>query len=135
MMGYKNDADPTKSLQAHSCYSYQGEISVDQGFDQTKIVNEEFYITHFEVCMEAEKIEKSSTLGLENCDKSDKQKFILQGDGRIHPKINLTLYLTVSENVREGGGGNPPHLIRNLTLENCDDKILSRQKWGIRGVN
>ena len=135
MIGYKNDADPSKSLQAHSCYSYQGEISVDQGFDQTKIVNEEFYITHFEVCMEAEKIEKSSTLGLENCDKSDKQKFILQGDGRIHPKINLTLCLTVSENVREGGGGNPPHLIRNLTLENCDDKILSRQKWGIRGVN
>ena len=40
MMGYKTDSDINKSLQAHSCYSYQGEISVDQGFDKVKIDNE-----------------------------------------------------------------------------------------------
>ena len=135
MMGYKNDADVNKSLQAHSCYSYQGEISVDQGFDENKIINEMFYVTHFKMCMEAEKIEESSVLGLKNCDKNDRQKFILENNGRIHPKTNINLCLTVSKNFREGGGGNPVHLIRNLTLENCDDKISSRQKWGIRGIN
>ena len=51
MKGYKNNADINKSLQAHSCYSYQGEISVDQGFNVSNISNEEFNIPHFKVCM------------------------------------------------------------------------------------
>ena len=132
MMGYKTNSDVNKSLQAHSCYSYQGEISVDQGFDKVKIDNEEFYIRHFNVCMEADGIEKSSTLRLNSCDKNINQKFILQSDGKIQPKTNLNLCLTVSENFREGGGGDPLHLIRTLKLENCNDKLSSRQKWGIR---
>ena len=135
MMGYKNNSDVNKSLQAHTCYSYQGEISVDQGFDKVKIDNEEFYIRYFNVCMEADGIEKSSTLRLNSCDKNINQKFILQSDGKIQPKSNLNLCLTVSENFREGGGGNPLHLIRALNLENCDDKLSSRQKWGIRKAN
>ena len=135
MMGYKNNSDVNKSLQAHTCYSYQGEISVDQGFDKVKIDNEEFYIRHFNVCMEADGIEKSSTLRLNICDKNINQKFILQSDGKIQPKSNLNLCLTVSENFREGGGGNPLHLIRALNLENCDDKLSSRQNWGIRKAN
>ena len=44
MKGYKTNANINSSLQAHSCYSYQGEISVDQGFDIAKITDEEFYI-------------------------------------------------------------------------------------------
>jgi hypothetical protein len=135
MMGYKNNADINKSLQAHSCYSYQGEISVDQGFDKDKIVNEEFYVSHFKVCMEADKIEQSSALKLNSCDKNNKQKFILQNDGKIQPKTDLKLCLTVSENFSEGGGGTPTHLIRTLTLENCNDGLSSKQKWGIRKVN
>ena len=135
MMGYKNDADVNKSLQAHSCYSYQGEISVDQGFEETKIINEQFYILYFKLCMEAEKIQKSSILRLGNCDENDRQKFILQNDGRIQPKNNLNLCLSVSEDFKEGRGGNPIHLIRNLTLENCDDKFSYLQKWGIRRIN
>ena len=132
MMGYKNNADISKSLQAHSCYSYQGEVSVDQGFDIDKVTDEEFYIRHFKVCMEAEKIEESSALNLNTCDKSNKQKFILQSDGKIQPKSDLNLCLTVSENFSEGGGGSPVHLIRNLYLEDCNDALSSHQKWGIR---
>ena len=135
MMGYKNNADISKSLQAHSCYSYQGEISVDQGFDKLKITQEEFYIPHFKVCMESENTEKSSALILKACNKSEKQKFILQNDGKIQLKNNLNLCLTISEEFREGGGGNPVHLIRNLSLENCDNSISIRQKWGIRKSN
>ena len=33
IMGSKSNADINKGLQSHTCYSYQGEISVDQGFD------------------------------------------------------------------------------------------------------
>ena len=132
MKGYKTNADINNSLQAHSCYSYQGEISVDQGFDISKITNEEFYIRHFKVCMEAEKIEESSALNLNTCDKNNKQKFILQSDGKIQTKENLNLCLTVSENFSEGGGGSPVHLIRTLSLENCNDALSSYQRWGIR---
>ena len=35
--GSKLNADPDNGLQAHTCYSYQGEVSVDQGFDNVKI--------------------------------------------------------------------------------------------------
>jgi len=31
--GHKLKAKTNKGLQAHTCYSYQGEIAVDQGFD------------------------------------------------------------------------------------------------------
>jgi len=135
MIGYKASADINKPLQTHSCYSYQGEISVDQGFDKIKIENEEFYISHFNICMEANQIEKGSNLSLGNCNKNDKQKFVLQSDGKIHPKSNSSLCLTVSENFTEGGGGNPIHLIRTLTLEYCNDTLSYMQKWGIRKTN
>ena len=39
MIGYKTNSDLNKSLQAHSCYSYQGEISVDQSFDKVMSKN------------------------------------------------------------------------------------------------
>ena len=132
MMGYKTNADVNKSLQAHSCYSYQGEISVDQGFDINKINNEEFYIPYFKVCMELDKLEQSSALKLNSCDKNNNQKFILQSDGKIQPKSDLNLCLTVSNNFSEGGGGSPVHLKRTLTLENCNEILSSRQKWGVR---
>lgn len=132
MMGYKENADVNRPLQAHSCYSYQGEVSVDQGFDIAKINDEEFYIRHFKVCMEAEKIEESSVLNLNTCNKNNKQKFILQNDGKIQPKENLNLCLTVSDDFSEGGGGSPVHLIRALSLEKCNDALSSYQKWGVR---
>jgi len=75
--------------------------------------------------MEADEIKKSSTLRLNSCDKNINQKFILQRGGKIQPKSNLNLCLTVSEDFREGGGGNPLHLICALKLENCNDTLSS----------
>tara|TARA_B110000259_G_scaffold97272_1_gene112432 strand:+ start:90 stop:668 length:579 start_codon:yes stop_codon:yes gene_type:complete len=135
IIGYKTNADINKGLQVHSCYSYQGKISVDQGFDTSRIDDNEFYIPLFKVCMEAVKIEKSSRLELKNCDKNQKQEFIFQNDGKIQPLSNLNLCLTASENFREGGGGNPVHLIRDLSLQICDDTFSSRQKWSFRKIN
>ncbi len=135
MRGHKTNGDINKSLQAHTCYSYQGEISVDQGFDKLKISQDQFLIEYFNVCMEASKVESTSNLILSYCDSNDKQKFILKSNGNIHPVNDLNLCLTVSDEFREGGGGNPTHLIRNLSIEICDDSISTRQKWGNRKSN
>ena len=68
-------------------------------------------------------------------DKNEKQKFVLQSSGKINPESNLNLCLTVSSISREGGGGNPVHLIRDLSLQTCDESLSSFQKWGTRTIN
>ena len=35
--GHKSKAKIVSGLQAHTCYSYQGSIAVDQGFDSLKM--------------------------------------------------------------------------------------------------
>ena len=62
--GSKQNANIDAGLQVHTCYSYQGQISVDQGFDKSKINLNEFYISFFKVCIEAEIIQESSSLSL-----------------------------------------------------------------------
>ena len=135
MTGYKTSADVNKALQTHSCYSYQGSISVDQGFDVSKISNGEFNLPFFNVCMEAESAESSSGLILRGCDKNPKQQFVFEDDGKIKPVNDLSLCLTASGDYREGGGGSPVHLIRDLSLSACDTSFSSRQSWGIRSSN
>jgi len=135
MTGYKANADINKDLQAHSCYSYQGSVSVDQGFDFSKISNGEFNLPFFNVCMEAESAVSSSGLILRGCDKSPKQQFVFEDDGKIKPVNDPGLCLTASDDYREGGGGSPVHLIRELSLLACDASFSTRQNWGLRSVN
>jgi hypothetical protein len=135
MTGYKTNADVNKALQTHSCYSYQGSVSVDQGFDVSKISNGEFNLPFFNVCMEVENAETSSGLILGGCDKSPKQQFVFEDDGKIKPVNDPGLCLTASGDYREGGGGSPVHLIRDLSLSACDTSFSSRQSWGIRSSN
>ena len=130
--GSKLNADPDNGLQAHTCYSYQGEVSVDQGFDSVKIDEDEFYMPFFDVCMEAENTSASSKLNLKGCNKNEKQKFKFNSNAEIVLSDNTNLCLTVSENSREGGGGTPTHLIRDLILDNCSTNISARQRWGLR---
>jgi hypothetical protein len=51
--GYKHKANPERGLQAHSCYSYQGSIAVDQAFDDSAIKRSEFRLPWFDLCMTA----------------------------------------------------------------------------------
>ena len=135
MTGYKTNADVNKALQTHSCYSYQGSVSVDQGFDVSKISNGEFNLPFFNVCMEVENAESSSGLILRSCDKNPKQQFVFEDDGKIKPVNDLSLCLTASVDYRGGGGGSPVHLIRDLSLSACDASFSSRQSWGVRSSN
>ena len=135
MTGYKTNADINKALQTHSCYSYQGSVSVDQGFDVSKISNGEFNLPFFNVCMEVENTESSSGLILRECNKNPKQQFVFEDDGKIKPVNDLSLCLTASDDYREGGGGSPVHLIRDLSLLACGGSFSTRQGWGLRSVN
>ena len=131
--GYKSNANIDNGLQAHTCYSYQGMVAVDQGFDLLRINDNEFFMPSFDVCMEAESSEKTANLKLGSCTKNELQKFILTDDGRIKLENNKNLCITVSQNNSvQGGGGNPLHLIRNIELQNCDMNLSSYQTWGIR---
>ena len=131
--GYKESADTKKGLQAHTCYSYQGSIAIDQGFSFDRINIGEFYMPGFDVCLEAENMNPSSSIKLESCLKSDLQKFVLSINGNIFLENSKNLCLTISsENSRVGGGGSPVHLIRDLTLKNCDLNLTKFQTWATR---
>ena len=138
-----NDGGLNKPLRAHTCHSEQigkvlggdfesGGVSSDQGFDVSKISTGEFKLPFYNVCMEVENVGSSSGLVLRECDKNPKQQFVFEDDGKIKPVNDLSLCLTASDDYREGGGGSPVHLIRDLSLSACDTFFSSRQSWGIR---
>ena len=65
--GHKLKAQINKGLQAHTCYSYQGEISPDQGFNSLKLTKSKFILPSFNICMEASSLTPSAN-GLRKCD-------------------------------------------------------------------
>ena len=131
--GYKSRAKINRGIQAHTCYSYQGEIAVDQGFSRKRIMKNEFILSSFNVCIEASSVVEIGRLYLKDCDMGNAQKFILMSDGKFSLVSNNKLCLTASQGKsRKGGGGLPLHLIRNLSLDFCNDKISNYQKWAIR---
>ena len=133
--GYKSKARVNKGLQAHTCYSYQGEISVDQGFDELKLTNNQFFLPAFDVCMEAASVSVSANIQLSNCHNGGYQKFRWDKKGRILLISNLKLCLTVAQGQsKKGGGGSPVHLMRDLSLELCSDALINFQIWDVRKI-
>ena len=71
------------------------------------------------------------SLNLLKCNNT--QKFIFDEDNTIRLKNNTNLCLTVAkEKSRKGGGGLPVHLMRNVSMQTCHDKLSIYQSWGIR---
>ena len=133
MTGYKTNADVNKALQAHSCYSYQGSVSVDQGFDVSKISKGEFKLPFYNVCMEVENVGSSSGLVLRECDKNPKQQFVFEDDGKIKQVNDLSLCLTTSADYGwYGGGYKPIYIVRDLFMSACNPAFSERQSWGLR---
>ena len=131
--GHKSKARINSGLQVHTCYSYQGSISIDQGFDSLELNENKFYLPSFDVCMEAASNTPSATLLLSRCEDEILQEFNWGSNGRIYPLSNKELCLTIAQGKsRKGGGGSPVHLIRNLSLEFCSDTLQSFQMWGAR---
>ena len=131
--GYKSKSKVNKGLQAHTCYSYQGEVTVDQGFDALKLTKNQFFLPAFDVCMEAVSIAAIAKIQLGNCRNGKFQEFELGEKGRIRLVSNLKLCLTVAQGQsKKGGGGSPVHLMRNLSLELCNETLNFFQTWGVR---
>jgi hypothetical protein len=131
--GFQARARPEQGLHTHSCYSYQGKLAVDQAFDAGMIAGGAFRIIAFDRCMTAPSMTAGSRLALEACDGRAAQQFQHRATGQIvalaAPEYCVTAGAGPS---RHGGGGNPVHLIRDLTLEACDSSRDDRQRWRLR---
>jgi hypothetical protein len=131
--GYKLKAKINNGLQAHTCYSYQGEIAVDQAFDSLKLTKNQFFLPVFDVCMESGSIAVSAPIRLNKCNYGKLQDFKLDIKGRIYPSSDTKLCLTVEQGQsKKGGGGSPVHLKRNLTLQPCSIALRPYQIWSAR---
>ena len=134
--GHKSKAKVNRGLQAHTCYSYQGEVAVDQWFDSSKLIESQFHLPAFNVCMEAASVTASASLQLNKCRDGQLQRFDWDKEGRIHLMDDENLCLTVAQGEsRKGGGGSPVHLIRNLSMETCGDTLKPFQRWGMRAAD
>ena len=131
--GHKLKAKIDKGLQAHTCYSYQGKISPDQGFNSLKLIKNQFILLSFNVCMEASSFIPSANLKLKKCDRNKLQNFEFSNKNKIRLISNRKLCLTVEQGQsKKGGGGTPVHLMRNLSLERCNKSLNSYQAWSVR---
>ncbi len=131
--GYKNNAKIARGLQAHTCYSYKGEVSIDQGFSKNKLSDSVFFIPGFSVCMVEKSYKSVLHLILDDCSVKRGKGLRLTEDGRISPLSDLSLCVTVSHGApRKGKGGNPVHLMRDISLEKCNKQNEDFQLWGFR---
>jgi len=130
--GHKFRAKISRGIQAHTCYSYQGEIAVDQGLDANKLKQKQLFFPYFDVCVHPTSSKNPLNLNLLKCDNTE--EFVFSEDNTIRLKNNTNLCLTVAEgNSRKGGGGSPIHLIRNLSMKTCNQQNSVYKTWGIRG--
>ena len=130
--GYKQRAMVQKGLQAHSCYSYQGQISVDQAFDAGLLKQNIFFMPAFDVCMETEGRFKGASLILSECRNIGFQKFEITHNNRIKLVGKSSFCLAIGEGKsKKGGGGTPPHLMRPITLEYCSTEKPRYITWKI----
>ena len=131
--GHKKKKKIERGLQAHTCYSYQGDVAVDQGLDANRLKKQELFFPNFDVCVRSTSTTKPLSLNLLKCDNN--QDFLFSGDNTIRLKNNLNLCLTVEKgHSRKGGGGSPTHLIRGLSMQNCNRELSKYQSWGIRSL-
>ncbi|NIW24966.1 MAG: hypothetical protein GWN29_10590 [Gammaproteobacteria bacterium] len=134
-LGYQMRARPEEGLQTHTCYAYQGQLAVDQAFDADGIDNGMFRIIDFDLCMTARGLAAGNSFALEPCEDRDTQRLEHRTDGRVVAAVAPELCVTAGSGPsRHGGGGDPVHLIRTLTLEPCAENQDMRQRWRLRAA-
>ena len=129
--GHKSRAKIERGIQAHTCYSYQGQISVDQGFKKQSLTNSIFYIPGFSVCMKVKSAHFEYEVVLGKCDNMNLDSFTFSENNEIHLIQDKSYCLTVVENsLRKGKGGSPIHKMRDIELQKCNKNIHHLQRWG-----
>lgn len=135
IVGSQSGARPEDGLQAHTCYSYQGDLGIDQVFETDRFADGVLYMPEFEVCATTSGLEAGATLGLAACDGSDAQKIDLTADGKLSPAAAPGMCFTAGEETRLGRGGTSRHQIKSLTLQPCSDDLAAYQTWRTRSEN
>ena len=131
--GHKNSAKIEKGMQAHTCYSYQGGIALDQGFDKDKLSNSIFFIPGFSACMKTSFNNLETKIILDQCDDKNTKYLVFSKTGEIYLANDNSFCLTVSnKNSRKGKGGVPLHNIKNIGFQKCKKDNSKFQLWGIR---
>ena len=92
--GYKFRAKINRGIQAHTCYSYQGEIAIDQGLDANKLKQKELFFPNFDVCVHPSSYNNPLSLTLIKCKNS--QEFIFDKDNTIRISSNANKLITDS---------------------------------------
>ena len=96
--GHKSRAKIERGIQAHTCYSYQGQISIDQGFKKHSITNSSFYILGFSVCMKVKSVNFKHEVILGKCDNMNLDSLTFSENNQIHLTKDKSYCLTVIEN-------------------------------------
>lgn len=130
--GGGQNINPADGLQAHTCYSYRGDLGSDQAIDPEGITRGEFEIVAFDVCATMEGTEADAEVALSACDGSELQQFHFAENGNISPKSAPGMCLTAGKETAFGRGGTSPHQIKTLTLQSCGDDLTAYQEWYTR---
>ena len=130
--GGGRNVDPSRGLQAHTCYSYRGALGSDQAIDAEGIANGVFKITAYDVCATMASTDAGTEVSLTACDGGDAQQFDFADSGTISPRTAAGMCLTAGEETTMGRGGTSPHQIKTLTLQECSDERAAAQQWFTR---
>lgn len=135
LRGGATAGQPIGGLHGHTCYTYHGNgPTPDQAFNRENIeAKNEFRMTGFDnKCMTLYEPKDGSFISVETCDERKAQDFVLNDAGQIVPEMMPELCLTLHPVTVPGGGGNPLHLMRDVSFDNCDSSINERQLWELR---
>ena len=130
--GGGQNIDPSQGLQAHTCYSYRGDLGSDQAFDPELMAGGEFKVIAFDVCATMEGTEAGAEVALSACDGNELQQFDFASNGSISPTSAPGMCLTAGNDTTFGMGGTSPHQIKTLTLQQCSDILAAYQEWYAR---
>jgi len=121
-------------LQAHTCYSYTGELTADQAIESEDIATGKIRIKSVNLCAQLDGNEPGATITLADCADSDEQSFELRENGQISPTAYPELCLTAGPTSWLGGqpGNLNENQARTLHMQRCGDEALRYQRWGTR---
>ena len=135
LRGGANAGEPIGGLHGHTCYTYNGNGPTnDQAFIMENILaDNEFRMVAFnDLCMTLWEPKAGSFISIETCDDREQQNFVFNDAGQIRPEVMPELCMTMHDTTVPGGGGNPLHLMRDVTFDACDESIAERQTWELR---
>ncbi len=103
---------------------------VDQAFDPNQFADGVLYMPEYDVCMQAPATEAGSSAELADCDGSEAQRWVFDGEGTITPASAPEMCLTLTGETRTGRSVENQMIA--MTLQPCSDAQAAYQTWSNR---